>query len=48
MNWRFFVGACVLVSYGMLAAGAPVETVALGILLTAVLNFARRRNSRRA
>jgi Flp pilus assembly protein TadB len=49
MKWRFFFGAAVLVAYGMLAAGAPVETVALGIVLTALLNFVRqRKNSRRA
>jgi hypothetical protein len=49
MKWRFFFGAALLVGYGMLVAGAPVASVALGIALTALLNFARqRKNSGRA
>ena len=43
MNWRTFLGACILVGYMLLANGAPLFAVALGIGLAAAATAWRRR-----
>ncbi len=43
MNWKYFAGAVIVAAGAMLKAGAPLETVAAGIGLAALINIARRR-----
>lgn len=45
MNWRFFAGAVILTAYAMWQAGAPVETIAAGVGLAALINLAKRRTA---
>ena len=39
VSWRFFGGAAILASGLLLKLGAPIFTVAAGVLLAAVLNW---------
>lgn len=43
MNWKFFVGACILATGLLFKAGAPILPVVAGIGLAAVFNWKRRR-----
>ena len=43
MNWRYFVGACILATGLLLKAGAPLAPVALGIAGAAWFNWYRQR-----
>jgi hypothetical protein len=43
MKWKFFIGACILVSGLMIKFGAPLLAVAMGIALAAFLNWKRIR-----
>jgi len=43
MKWKFFIGACILVTGLMIKFGAPVPAVAMGIALAAVFNWRRLR-----
>jgi hypothetical protein len=43
MNWRYFVGACMVVGFALVKAGAPPLAVATGILLATLLNLMKRR-----
>jgi hypothetical protein len=45
MNWKFFVGACILVAGLLFKYGAPVFAIALGIGLTALWNWRRHRGT---
>jgi len=42
MNWKYFVGACILASGLLLKAGAPIVPVAIGIAAAALLNWVRQ------
>jgi hypothetical protein len=41
MNWRYFVGACILAAGLLLKAGAPLVPIALGIAAAALFNWTR-------
>jgi len=41
MNWRFFVGACILVAGLLVKAGAPLFSIALGIAVAGALTWRR-------
>jgi len=43
VNWKYFAGSVILAAALMLRAGAPVETVAAGVALAALINVARRK-----
>ena len=45
MSWRYFFGACILSSGLLLKAGAPVEAVAMGIALMALVTWRRLRRT---
>jgi hypothetical protein len=42
LNWKFFVGACILTAGLLFKAGAPVVPVALGCAGAALLKWRRR------
>jgi len=44
MNWKFFIGSCVLASMLLLAYGAPIPALAAGIGLAAFFNWKSQRN----
>ena len=44
MNWKFFIGACLLASGLLFKAGAPVAAVAMGIALAAFVNWRKHRS----
>ncbi len=46
VNWRFFVGACILSCGLLFKAGAPAPAVALGVAAAAFLNWHRQRGTR--
>ena len=48
MNWKYFAGACLVVSGALLKAGAPVIAVAGGIAVAALGNLLRHRVSQSA
>jgi hypothetical protein len=39
MNWRYFVGACVLAGGLLLKAGAPVPAILIGMAGAAGINW---------
>jgi hypothetical protein len=39
MNWRYFVGACILSAGVLLKVGAPLGAVAMGVALVALINW---------
>jgi hypothetical protein len=39
MNWRYFVGACVLAGGVLLKAGAPVPAILIGMAGAAGINW---------
>jgi len=43
MNWKYFVGSCILVAGLLIKFGAPVFAVALGIAGAAFFNWKRQR-----
>jgi hypothetical protein len=43
MNWKYFIGACILSGGLLFKAGAPVPAVALGIAAVAYLNWRRQK-----
>jgi hypothetical protein len=45
MNWKYFGGACLVVSGALLKAGAPVVAIAAGLGVAALANFLRHRLS---
>lgn len=45
MNWKFFVGACILASGVLLKFGAPILAVAMGIALAGFLNWKKQRGA---
>ena len=45
MKWRFFIGASILVGYGLAVAGVPLAAVAAGIALAAVYNYVQQKRS---
>ena len=45
MNWRFFVGACILAVGILLKLGAPILPIVLGIGLAAFLTWSTRRRT---
>jgi hypothetical protein len=44
MNWKFFIGASILVG-GLMLKVAPVWAVAAGLLLAGLVNWGRHRRS---
>jgi len=46
VNWKFFLGACILTCGLLFKAGAPVPAVAVGIGAAALLNWEKQRRSR--
>jgi len=44
MKWKFFIGACILVTGLMVKFGAPVPAIAMGIALAAFFNWRRLRS----
>lgn len=45
MNWKYFVGACIVVGAALFKAGAPLFTVIGGIILAVLVNFLRQRGN---
>ena len=43
MNWKFFVGSCILATGLLLKVGAPLVPVALGIAAAAYFNWRKHR-----
>lgn len=43
MKWKFFIGACILVTGLMIKFGAPFPAIAMGIALAAFVNWKRLR-----
>lgn len=39
MNWKYFIGSCILATGLLLKAGAPLAPIAVGILGAAFLNW---------
>jgi hypothetical protein len=46
VNWKFFIGACILSCGLLFKVGAPVPAVAVGIGAAAFLNWRKQRSSR--
>ena len=46
MDWKYFIGACILSCGLLFKAGAPVPAVAMGIAAAALLNWKKHRSSR--
>lgn len=42
MNWKFFIGACILATGLLIKAGAPVIPVAIGIAAAAFVNWRKQ------
>jgi hypothetical protein len=45
VNWRFFIGACILSGGLLFKAGAPVPAVAVGIGAAAFVSWRRQRST---
>ena len=45
MNWKFFIGACILSCGLLFKIGAPVLPVAAGVAGAAFLNWRKHRSS---
>jgi hypothetical protein len=39
MNWKYFIGSCILATGLLLKAGAPLAPIAIGIAGAAFLNW---------
>ncbi len=48
MNWKFFVGACILAAGLAIKFGAPLGAVALGLALAGAINWGRQRTVAKA
>ena len=46
MNWKFFIGACILTCGLLFKAGAPLPAMAIGIAAAGFLNWRMQRSSR--
>jgi hypothetical protein len=46
VNWKFFVGACILSCGLLFKAGAPLPAVAVGLAAAGFFNWRRHRSSR--
>ena len=44
MNWKFFIGSCILAVGLLLKMGAPVVPVAVGIVAAGYLNWRKHRS----
>jgi len=44
MNWRLFIGACVLTSGLLIKIGAPPPAVVMGVLLAGFFTWRRQRS----
>jgi hypothetical protein len=44
MNWKFFIGACILAVGLLMKAGAPLVPVALGIVGAAFFNWRKHQH----
>ena len=42
MNWKFFIGACILTTGLLIKAGAPLIPVAVGIAAAAFVNWRKQ------
>jgi hypothetical protein len=45
MNWKFFVGACILTVGILLKAGAPLAPIAGGMLIAALITWKLQRRT---
>ena len=45
MNWKFFVGACILVAGLLLKVGAPHVPIAVGIAIAGIVTWKMQRRS---
>ena len=45
MNWKYFIGSCVLATGLLLKAGAPLVPIALGIAAAAYFNWKRHQRT---
>jgi hypothetical protein len=45
MNWKFFIGSCILVAGLLLKAGAPIVPVAAGMALAAIITWRMQRRA---
>jgi uncharacterized membrane protein len=43
MNWKYFIGSCILVAGFLIKVGAPLLAVVLGIAGAALINWKRQR-----
>jgi hypothetical protein len=43
MNWKFFLGACILAAGLAIRSGAPMAAVVMGLALAGLLNWTRQR-----
>ena len=48
MNWKFFVGACILAGALAVKFGAPLLAVAAGVALAGFFTWTRERTAARA
>ena len=45
MNWKYFIGSCILATGLLLKAGAPLDPIALGIAAAAFFNWKRHQRA---
>ena len=45
MNWKYFIGSCVLATGLLLKAGAPLVPIALGIAAAALFNWKKHQRT---
>jgi hypothetical protein len=45
MNWKYFIGSCVLATGLLLKAGAPLVPIALGIAAAAYINWKKHQRT---
>jgi hypothetical protein len=45
MNWKYFVGSCILATGLLLKAGAPLVPIALGIAAAAFFNWRKHQRA---
>jgi len=45
MNWKYFIGSCILATGLLLKAGAPLAPIAIGIAGAAFLNWKKHQGA---
>jgi hypothetical protein len=46
MNWKFFIGSCILATGLLLKAGAPIAPIVLGIAAAGFWNWKKQQRVR--